>query len=56
MKENIEHMSDEDITLFEALLEAKDHDIYAWITGSLPVPEVYDTPLLHKLKNFSPSH
>lgn len=55
VKENIEDMSDEDLTLFEALLEAKDHDIYAWITGSLPVPKVYDTPLLRKLKNFSPS-
>jgi len=37
------------------LLGAKDHDIYAWITGTLPVPANYDTPLLQKLKAFDPS-
>lgn len=56
VKQNIEQMSDEELTLFEDLLDAKDHDIYAWITGSLPVPDHYDTPLLEKLKKFSPSH
>lgn len=54
-KANIETMSDEDVTMFEDLLGAKDHDIYAWITGSLPVPANYDTPLLERLRAFKPN-
>jgi antitoxin CptB len=54
-KANIETMSDEDLTMFEDLLGAKDHDIYAWITGSLPVPANYDTPLLERLRAFKPN-
>lgn len=53
-KANIETMSDEDLTTFEQLLEAKDHDIYAWITGSQALPEMYDTPLFAQLKAFKP--
>ncbi len=53
-KANIDTMTDEDITMFEDLLDAKDHDIYAWITGSLPVPANYDTPLLDRLRAFNP--
>ena len=37
-KANVETMSDADLAMFEDLLSAKDHDIYAWITGTLPVP------------------
>jgi len=54
-KTHIETMSEDEVTMFEDLLGAKDHDIYAWITGTLPVPANYDTPLLQKLKAFDPS-
>lgn len=54
-KANIETMSDDELTVFEDLLGAKDHDIYAWITGSLPVPANYDTPLLERLRAFKPN-
>ena len=40
-KAHIETMSDEEITQFEDLLSAKDHDIYDWITGKTPVPANY---------------
>jgi len=53
-KAHIETMSDEEILMFEDLLDAKDHDIYAWITGTLPVPENYDTALLERLRAFKP--
>ena len=51
-KAHIETMSDEEITQFEDLLEAKDHDIYDWIAEKKPVPANYDTPLLDRLKKF----
>jgi antitoxin CptB len=54
-KANVENMSDADVAMFEDLLNAKDHDIYAWITGTLPVPANYDTPLLERLRAFDPS-
>lgn len=47
-------LSNDDILVFEDLLNAKDHDIYAWITGTLPVPANYDTPLLERLRAFRP--
>jgi len=54
LKANLETLSDDELLAFEALLEAKDHDIYAWITGALPVPANFDTPLLEKIRQFRP--
>lgn len=49
-----ESLTTEEILMFEDLLGAKDHDIYAWITGTLPVPANYDTPLLKRIKEYRP--
>ena len=53
-KANIDTMSDDEVEMFEKLLDAKDHDIYGWIMGTLPVPPQYDTPLLKRLCAFDP--
>ena len=53
-KAHIETMSDEEVTQFEDLLSAKDHDIYDWITGKTPVPANYDTPIFARIKKFKP--
>lgn len=53
-KAHIQTMSDEEITQFEVLLNAKDHDIYDWITEKTPVPSDYDTPLFARVKAFNP--
>lgn len=53
-KAYIETLTDEEVSMFEELLTAKDHDIYAWITGNAPTPANYDTPLLDRLKAFKP--
>lgn len=47
-------LSEDELTMFEDLLLAKDHDIYAWVSGTLPVPANYDTPLLMRLRAFDP--
>ena len=31
----------EDLTLYEALLEENDHDLYQWVSGQVPPPEKY---------------
>lgn len=53
-KENINELSDNDIDLFEKLLNCKDHDIYGWLTGNTITPEEYDTDLFKRIKNFKP--
>jgi len=54
-KAHMETLSDAEVAMFEALLEARDHDIYDWITGKQGVPERYDTSLFHRLKAFRPA-
>lgn len=53
-KAYMDTMSNEDVLMFEELLDAKDHDIYGWIMQTLPVPEQFDTPLLERLRAFNP--
>lgn len=53
-KAHMDTMTDAEILMFEDLLGAKDHDIYAWIMQTLPVPANYDTPLLERLRAFNP--
>jgi len=55
LKENIDNLSDEELRAFEDLLEAKDHDIYAWITKAMDVPANYDTPVLEKIRQYRPT-
>lgn len=53
-KAHIKTMSEEEVTQFEDLLGAKDHDIYDWVSEKSPVPANYDTPLLDRLRKFKP--
>jgi antitoxin CptB len=56
----IRTMSEDDLAVFELLIEAPDRDIYAWITDKAETPSNYDTPLFRRLKVFhthtSPIH
>ncbi len=38
-------LSADDLDLYEALLSENDHDIYAWVSGRIPVPERYSALL-----------
>ena len=37
---------------FERLLEARDQDVYEWITGQAAAPDEYDTPTLALIRAF----
>lgn len=54
-KAHAAELSDDEFAQFESLLAEKDHDIYSWITGAQPTPAELDTPLLTKIKNFTPN-
>jgi len=43
-------MPDERLDRFERLLDQPDHDIYAWVVGSAPVPAEFDDDLLAELR------
>jgi antitoxin CptB len=48
---HLSSLTKEECDLYESLLQENDWDIYAWLTGSLPVPTKYDDhSLLHKIK------
>jgi antitoxin CptB len=42
-------MSEGEMDCFEALLDAPDQDVYAWLTGFKPLPPEHDTPLFARL-------
>ena len=43
-------LAEAEIVQFEALLDAPDQDVYAWLTGFQPVPPEHDTALFERLK------
>ena len=47
-------LSADEVDQFEALLSARDHDIYDWIARRTAVPAQFDTPILARLRNFDP--
>jgi antitoxin CptB len=49
---SVEHMSDEMLAHFEALLDLPDPDILGWITGEFAVPPEHDTVFLRQLIAF----
>ena len=44
--------SEADVDALEQLIEAADHDIYAWLTGAEPLPTAHDTPVFCRLRAF----
>lgn len=47
---NIANLDEADLLQFEALLEVADPDLYAWITGTAPVPPEFDHGLMAAIK------
>jgi antitoxin CptB len=45
-------LDDTELTAFEGLMTLLDPDVYAWVTGELPVPPEHDSPLLRRLIAF----
>lgn len=48
----IETLSDDEMDLFEALIEVPDRDLFSWIAQGEPVPANYDTPVFRGLKAY----
>ena len=48
-------LDDQGLDDFEALLDAGDDRIYAWVMGNDRVPDAFDTPVLKLIKSFKES-
>lgn len=50
-------LSDLEISDFETLLsQDDDHRIYAWIIGTEPTPEEFETPVMTRIRDFMRAH
>ncbi len=43
-------LGEAELDQFEALLEAPDQEVYAWLRGDRPAPASHDTPVLARMK------
>ena len=50
--EHLAGLDDQGFDDFEALLNAGDDRIYAWVMGNAPVPEAFDTHVFRLIKSF----
>ena len=45
-------MSENDIDLFEAIINENEHDIYAWLAGREPAPEQHKNHIMNMILDF----
>ena len=48
--EHLDSLDDEELDVYERLLDAPDQDVYIWLRGHSDVPAEFDTPVFTKLK------
>lgn len=48
----IDVLSDDELAVFEDLIEVQDRDLFSWISGTAETPETYDTPVFRRLLAF----
>jgi antitoxin CptB len=48
----IDRLDDAELEIFEALVEAPDRDLFAWLTDAVETPPAYDTAIFRRLKAF----
>jgi len=48
-------LSEAEVEALESLSDAPDPDLYAWISGSRPVPAEHDVAMFRRLRDFHPT-
>lgn len=51
--ERLADMPDDEVDRFEILLNHTDNDLYNWIIGTEPTPEIVDSDVLRMIKKFN---
>jgi antitoxin CptB len=49
----MEALNEAQMAQYEQLLDVPDADLIRWMTGELPVPAAYDTPLFRQIASFA---
>jgi antitoxin CptB len=50
---NLAAFSEDELGIFELLIEVPDRDLYPWVAGKAQAPANYDTSVFRKLKAFA---
>ncbi len=51
--ERVENMSEHELDMFENLMNHTDNDLYNWITGKEPTPDIVDSDVLRQIKKYN---
>lgn len=43
-----------ELAVFERLMDVQDADLIKWVTGEVPVPKEFDTPLFRRMAAYRP--
>ena len=43
-----------ELEIFERLMDIQDADLVRWVTGEVPVPAEFDTPLFRRMADYRP--
>jgi antitoxin CptB len=49
---HIDSLSDTELDAYERLMDVRDADLFAWVTGEQTPPQEYDTALFRRLRAF----
>ncbi len=52
-EKHVQDLTEDEMAMFEHLLEIPDHELYAWILGQTPPPPALDSPFLRRLQAFT---
>lgn len=53
-EDNIGDLSDADLDELEVIMAEEDNDLVKMVTGALPIPEKFQTPLFMKIVSYRP--
>ena len=51
--ERVESMTEDQLDMFENLMNHTDNDLYNWITGREPTPDIVDSDVLRLIKDYN---
>lgn len=50
---HLDKFDEGELDQFEAIMDANEHEIYAWLTGKAEVPDEHNNDVMHQLLNYS---
>ena len=51
--ERVESMTEDELDMFENLMNHTDNDLYNWIAGREPTPDIVDSAVLRQIKQYN---